>query len=116
MPNSFGSAATLKVGDKSFGIHRLDAAQKALPGIGRLPFSLKILVENLLRTENGQSVKAEDIEAMAGGEVVAPDEAIHGRRNERHRVSHHSGLNVQRCRRRAHAGVRGHRLEHRACG
>jgi len=65
MTNSFGSASTLKVGDTSFGIHRLPAAEKALPGLARLPFSLKILVENLLRTENGVSVRAEDIEALS---------------------------------------------------
>ncbi len=65
MKNSFGSASTLKVGDRSFGIHSLPAASKALPGIARLPFSLKILVENLLRTENGVSVRADDIEALS---------------------------------------------------
>ncbi len=65
MRNSFGSASTLKVGDQSFAIHRLPSAEKALPGLARLPFSLKILVENLLRTENGVSVRAEDIQALA---------------------------------------------------
>jgi aconitate hydratase len=65
MKNSFGSASTLTVGHESFGIHNLKTAAKALPGIERLPFSLKILVENLLRTENGVSVKADDIEALS---------------------------------------------------
>ncbi len=65
MTNSFGSASTLKVGDQSFGIHRLPSVAKALPGVERLPFSLKILVENLLRTENGVSVRADDIDALA---------------------------------------------------
>jgi aconitate hydratase len=65
MTSSFGSASTLKVGDQSFAIHSLPTAAKALPGIERLPFSLKILVENLLRTENGVSVRAEDIEALS---------------------------------------------------
>jgi len=77
MPNSFGSAATLKVGDRSYGIHRLDVAAKKLPGIERLPFSLKILVENLLRTENGVSVKPEDIEALSKWNPTAePDREI----------------------------------------
>ena len=65
MKNSFGSASTLKVGDRSFGIHSLPAASKALPGIARLPFSLKILLENLLRTEDGVTVRADDIEALS---------------------------------------------------
>jgi len=65
MKNSFGSASTLKVGDASFGIHSLPLASKALPGIERLPFSLKILVENLLRTETGVAVKADDIAALS---------------------------------------------------
>jgi aconitate hydratase len=71
MTNSFGSASTLKVGDQSFGIHRLASAEKALPGLARLPFSLRILVENLLRTENGVSVRAEDIQALAKWDAKA---------------------------------------------
>jgi aconitate hydratase len=71
MKNSFGTASTLKVGDQSFGIHSLAAARKALPGIDRLPFSLKILVENLLRTENGVSVRAEDVEALSKWDAKA---------------------------------------------
>ena len=71
MKNSFGSASTLKVGDQSFAIQNLRAAAKALPGIERLPFSLKILVENLLRTENGLSVRADDIEALSKWDAKA---------------------------------------------
>ena len=56
MANSFGSQSTLKVGDRSYTIHRLDAVYKTLPDAARLPYSLKILLENLLRTENGLSV------------------------------------------------------------
>jgi aconitate hydratase len=65
MKNSFGSQSTLKVGDRSYAIHNLRAAEKALPGLGRLPFSLRILVENLLRTENGTSARAEDVVALS---------------------------------------------------
>src|SRR5690349_22048664 len=65
MANSFGSQATLKVGDRSYTMHRLDAVQKAFPQAARLPFSLKILLENLLRTEDGVTVRAEDVEALA---------------------------------------------------
>jgi aconitate hydratase len=65
MANSFGSQATLRVGDRDFTIFRLDATAKAFPRAAHLPFSLKILLENLLRTEDGKSVRAEDIQALA---------------------------------------------------
>src|SRR5881396_3768616 len=71
MPNSFGSQATLKVGDRSFSIFRLGAVEKAYPEAARLPFALKILLENLLRTEDGRAVRAEDIEALAGWQPAA---------------------------------------------
>jgi aconitate hydratase len=77
MKNSFGSASTLKVGDTSFGIHSLKLATKALPGIARLPFSLKILMENLLRTEDGVAVRKEDAEALSKWDPKAePDREI----------------------------------------
>jgi aconitate hydratase len=65
MANSFGSQATLTVGNQHFTIFRLAAVEKAIPQAARLPFALKILLENLLRTEDGQTVRAEDIEALA---------------------------------------------------
>ncbi|HEX7667455.1 MAG TPA: aconitate hydratase AcnA, partial [Polyangiaceae bacterium] len=65
MPNTFGSEATLKVGDKQYTIHRLDVLYKKFPNAKSLPYSLKILLENLLRTEEGKAVTAEDIEALA---------------------------------------------------
>lgn len=65
MPNSFGSQATLTVGDRKFTIHRLAAVEKVIPDAARLPFSLRILLENLLRTEDGLAVKRDDIEALA---------------------------------------------------
>src|SRR5215831_2230181 len=71
MANSFGSQATLKVGDRSYTMHRLDVVQKALPQAEKLPFSLKILLENLLRTEDGVSVRKEDVEALASVDVTA---------------------------------------------
>jgi aconitate hydratase len=63
--NSFGSRSVLKVGDREFTLYRLDALNKAFPQWEKLPYSLKILLENLLRTEDGQAVQAEDIEALA---------------------------------------------------
>jgi aconitate hydratase len=65
MANSFGSQAMLRVGDREFTIYRLDAVAKRIANVARLPYSLKILLENLLRTEDGRTVRAEDIEALA---------------------------------------------------
>ncbi len=77
MPNSFGSQATLTVGDRSYTIHRLDAIYRDFPQAARLPYSLKILLENLLRTENGLSVRASDIQALAKWNPAAePDREI----------------------------------------
>src|SRR6478752_253817 len=63
-PNSFDARDTLKVGDRELEIFRLDALQSKFD-VARLPFSLKILLENLLRTEGNGSVEAKDIEALA---------------------------------------------------
>src|SRR6201996_5960787 len=62
--NSFDARATLRVGDRSFEIYRLDALQSKFD-VARLPFSLKILLENLLRCEDGESIRAQDVEALA---------------------------------------------------
>ncbi|MGI8713949.1 MAG: aconitate hydratase [Solirubrobacteraceae bacterium] len=62
--NSFDARATLSVGDRSYEIYRLDALQAKFD-VARLPFSLKILLENLLRNEDGESIRAQDIEALA---------------------------------------------------
>jgi len=73
--NSFGSRATLDVAGKSYTIYRLDALRGASNGKSdRLPFSLKILLENLLRNEDGAFVKKADIEAMASWDVRAKAE------------------------------------------
>ncbi|HEX6621191.1 MAG TPA: hypothetical protein VF024_16125, partial [Solirubrobacteraceae bacterium] len=63
-PNSFEARATLKVGDSEHTIFRLDALQSKYD-VARLPFSLKVLLENLLRTEGNGSVRADDIEKLA---------------------------------------------------
>ncbi len=79
MPDdSFGSNSTLRVGDESYRIHRLDALARAGVGrIDRLPFSLRILLENLLRREDGRIVRAEDVEAVARWNPdVAPEREI----------------------------------------
>ena len=75
MPNSFGSLSTLSVGGKPYSIHRLAAIESAIPPAKKLPYSLKILLENLLRTENGLSVRKADIEALAMWQPKAEPDA-----------------------------------------
>jgi aconitate hydratase len=68
--DSFGAKGKLTVGDRSYEIFRLEALQ-AKYDIARLPFSLKVLLENLLRGEDGESVQAQDIEALATWDASA---------------------------------------------
>jgi aconitate hydratase len=68
--NSFGARAGLDVGNRSFEVFRLDALA-SVGDVGRLPFSLKVLLENLLRTEDGSAVTAEDVEAFARWDPAA---------------------------------------------
>jgi aconitate hydratase len=63
--NSFGSQLTLKSGDHTYEIYRLSALENKGVTLSRLPFSLRILLENLLRHEDGKSVTADDIEFLA---------------------------------------------------
>src|ERR687893_1506776 len=63
-PDSFGARSTLEVGGREYEIFRLDALQKKYD-VARLPYSLKILLENLLRFEDGESVTKEMIEKVA---------------------------------------------------
>jgi aconitate hydratase len=69
--NSFNSRSTLKVGSKSYTIFRLPALSARGFDLGRLPFSLKILLENLLRREDGVNVTADDIEFLAKWDAKA---------------------------------------------
>jgi aconitate hydratase len=62
--NSFDARAELEVGGRTFEIFRLDALQSKYD-VARLPFSLKVLLENLLRNEDGTGVRKEDVEALA---------------------------------------------------
>ncbi|MET9780659.1 aconitate hydratase AcnA [Nocardiopsis alba] len=71
--NSFGARDTLRVGDESYEIFRLDAVK----GADRLPYSLKVLLENLLRTEDGANVTAEHITALGNWDAKAqPNQEI----------------------------------------
>ncbi len=63
--NSFGSRSSLRVGNRDYTIFRLDALDKQGISTKHLPFSLRILLENLLRTEDGKNVKQEEIRALA---------------------------------------------------
>jgi aconitate hydratase len=64
--DSFRCCKTLKVGSKTFAYFSLPTAEKnGLKGISRLPFSMKVLLENLLRNEDGRTVTKEDIKAVA---------------------------------------------------
>jgi aconitate hydratase len=65
MSNSFGSQGSLQVGDQNYTIFRMATLEKSYPKTSRMPYSLKILLENLLRHEDGKSVRSEDIEALA---------------------------------------------------
>ena len=63
--NSFDARATLAVGGRELEIYRLDALQSRFD-VARLPFSLKVLLENLLRYEDAKTVRPADIQAVAG--------------------------------------------------
>ncbi len=69
--NSFDARSTLAVGDREYEIYRLDALQSKFD-VARLPFALKVLLENLLRNEGGPTVEAADVESLATW--VATDE------------------------------------------
>jgi aconitate hydratase len=71
MQDTFAARSTLTLGQNSYDYYRLDRVYAKYGGADKLPFSLKILLENLLRTENGLSVRAEDIEALATVDVTA---------------------------------------------
>ncbi|MFP5347527.1 MAG: aconitate hydratase [Actinomycetes bacterium] len=71
--DSFGAKGTLQVGDKSYEIYRL----AAVDGADRLPFSLKVLLENLLRNEDGANITADHVRALGGWDRNAqPDTEI----------------------------------------
>ena len=76
--NSFQTKASLTSGGQSYDYFSLPALAKSFPSVERLPFSLKILLENLLRREDEAFVKADDIRALAGWNPAAtnPDKEI----------------------------------------
>ncbi|MBC9731922.1 aconitate hydratase [Nocardioides marmotae] len=75
--DSFGAKSTLDVDGQSYEIYRLDAVSGEGLDVETLPFSLKVLLENLLRTEDGADITADDIKALAGWDADAhPDKEI----------------------------------------
>ncbi|WP_301800229.1 aconitate hydratase AcnA [Nocardioides sp. ChNu-153] len=75
--DSFGAKSTLDVDGRSYEIFRLDAVTGEGLDVASLPFSLKVLLENLLRTEDGANITADDIKALAGwDETAEPDKEI----------------------------------------
>src|SRR5262245_29896842 len=69
--DTFGAASTLQVGEQAYEIFRLDAVRGDGLDVDTLPYSLKILLENLLRTEDGANITADDIRALAGWDPAA---------------------------------------------
>src|ERR687891_2316254 len=65
MTDSFGARSTLRVGARSFEIFRLTALTSSGMDVSRLPYSLRILLEGLLRTEDGVTVTRDDVAALA---------------------------------------------------
>src|ERR1700727_2041731 len=75
--NSFGARATFKVGNKEYELYRIDALDRQGISTQHLPFSLRILLENLLRTEDGRNVTKEEVRALANWNSQAkPDREI----------------------------------------
>jgi len=74
--NSFGAASTLTVGGSQYRYYALEALEKRGANIARIPYSIKILLENLLRTENGATVKASDIDYVAAWKIGAQAQEI----------------------------------------
>jgi len=75
--DSFGAKGTLEVGDQSYQIYRLSAVTGDGLDVASLPYSLKVLLENLVRTEDGADITADDIKALAGWDAEAePDKEI----------------------------------------
>ena len=75
--NSFGAASALRIGSREFKIFRLDAVEKAGAGkLSRLPYCIRVLLENLLRCEDGVTVKRSDIEYVAAWDLTRDAQEI----------------------------------------
>ena len=76
--NSFGAASVLRVNNTDYQIFRLDSVETKVPGakLSRLPYSIRVLLENLLRSEDDRTVKASDIEYLAKWDTSAAAQEI----------------------------------------
>jgi len=74
MNNRFDARSTLRVGEREYTIFRLSALEKEGVNLARLPYSLRLLLENLLRTEDGTAVTADDVRALAHWQPTATPE------------------------------------------
>src|ERR1700744_2635158 len=75
--NSFGTRDKLNVGAQAFDIHRLELLEKKIScNLAKLPFSLRILLENLLRCEDGRFVHPEDIKFLANWTPASAEKEI----------------------------------------
>ena len=96
-PDSFGAKGTLDVNDTSYEIYRLDAVQGDGLDVDSLPYSLKVLLENLLRTEDGEDITADDIRAVAGWDADAePDSHTDTHSNPDSNTDTHSNMYSRR--------------------
>src|SRR5581483_3260370 len=78
--NSFGAATTLRVRDQAYKIYSLEALEKAhVAAIARIPYCIKVLLENLLRFEDGRTVRHTDIEYVAKWSTSGPAKEINFR-------------------------------------
>ena len=78
MKDTFKTRGSLQVGSRSYSIAKLSVLAKSHPKSAKLPYSLKILLENLLRTEDGETVTAGDVEALVNWDPKAvPTKEIH---------------------------------------
>ena len=96
----FGARGTLEVGDKSYEIFRINTVK----GTDRLPYSLKVLAENLLRTEDGANITTEHIE---GSRQLGPQCRSEHRNPVHARTRPHAGLHRRAVRRRPRHHARG---------
>ena len=76
MPNSFGSLSSLRVGGRDYQIHRLGALSAHGFDLARVPYSIKVLIENLLRQEDGLNVRKSDVEYAARWEANGAQEEV----------------------------------------
>ncbi len=91
MTDSFGARKPLKVGAKTYQIYRLDAVNGP---VDTLPYTLKILLENLLRFEDGANITAEDIKALANWDPegrARPRDRVHARARDPARLHRRAG-------------------------